>query len=189
MKKMISLWSCIIVLFTSSILQCNSKGSKTENSYKKDSCATIYAEDKLAYEIFKNIHAKDYNKIISLKAPEVKISFEPVKNAFDSTRIDSVVNIKIGNTSFKYYSRKESKVLLEAIISDDRLPISNEIKIGMSRTAFESGVLSKYFRQKISTSTNCIDISPPSDYENLHFLFAADKLVSVSYTCSIESFK
>lgn len=167
-------------------LQCTNKGGATSNKNDEDSCVTFVAEDSRAYQIFKDIYANDYGKIFSLRKD---ISFNPVKNAFDSAKIDSVVTIRVGKAKFKYYSRGESKVLLEATISDDSVPISNEIKIGMNLGAFEKNVLNKYFNQKKPSSANCIDISPPSDYENLHFLFVANKLASVSYTSSIESFK
>lgn len=194
MRNKLLIWLVLSALFFS----CSEKKNKDEsdNSEKgletidSDKCETIYIKDSVSGKFFKEFIFEDYNWITSSKMKK-DITYDPIKNSFDSLKVDSIITIKSSDIFLKYYSRPNSKILLESKVSNKEIQVLKNCQIGMSFKSFEREIINKYFRAdtKISKDTNCVCISTISEYDQLCFLFNNGELISVHYSTNVESFR
>ncbi|MBX3165293.1 MAG: hypothetical protein KF900_12530 [Bacteroidetes bacterium] len=182
-------------LFLPLCFSCNlNEGKETQvetDSLKQvnlDSCSDFYVEDEQTNNLFKNIFSNNYQSVIS-STKKINISSEPITNAFDSTKIDTIVFVRMGDDFFKFYSRNGTKTLQEISLYSNTVRVLREVEIGMNYSTFLNGFFKKHFKEKLKEDINCIHITTLSEYDHLYFFFKEDKLSLIKYVSNVESYR
>jgi hypothetical protein len=185
-------WLLLCLPFCFSCHVKEGKDTITQTNYTTqvnfDSCEDFYVEDEQASNLFKDVFSNNYQSVITT-TKNISISAEPIRNAFDSTKIDTIVFVKMGDDFFKYYSRNGTKTLQEISMSSNTVRILQEVEIGMDYNTFLNRFFKKYFKEQIKEGVSCIHITTLSEYDHLYFVFKGDKLSLIKYDNNVESYK
>jgi len=183
-----------LFLLLTLFFSCNLKEGKqtnTQTSIKQvnlDSCEDFYVEDQQSSNLFKYIYLNNYQSVIA-STKKINISSEPIINAFDSTKTDTIVFVRTGDDFLKYYSRNGTKTLQEVSLSSNSAHVLQDVEIGMDYSTFLNGFFKKYSKEEIKEGINCIHITTLSEYDHLYFFFKENKLSLIRYVSNVESYK
>ncbi len=185
----------LFLLFLPVCFSCNlNEGKETQDKTDNlkqvnlDSCEEFSIEEKQSNSPFDDINSNNYQNLIKSKI-NISISSKPIKNTFDSAKIDSIIFVRSGGDFLKYYSRKDNKILQEMSLSSNSFIILQEVEIGMDYSTFLNGFFKKYFKEKPKEGVNCIHITTLSEYDHLYFFFKEDKLFLIKYFSTVESYR
>lgn len=182
-----------IIFYYLTFLVCNCVlGNKIPNDtvLNTNNCKYIILPDDKSAAIFDFSKNFDYDKVFNLYKEKITIIKEEVKNAFDSTYIDTIITLKIRNNNFVYYHRIEDnvKILIQVEIFDINYPFLPYLKIGDDYNIFWKNVISKFIKNQKWFNSECVNIADLSGYNELYFYFKNKKLKTFIYYLNIDSY-
>lgn len=102
----------------------------------------------------------------------LKLKEEPIKNAYDTDRVDTLKHVSVKGADISYYYTKGNLLWYKATIDGKKVPLVNNVKLGMSRKALQAALPDLVKADDKLTATW-------DDVGTVAFTFKRDKLKSI----------
>lgn len=119
----------------------------------------------------------------------LKRGFSKVITKSDIENVESVIEFRKDKSYIRYYSlSSESKVLIEAEVSEKSFPIYKNLETGLSTGKFLQILETDFGVDRNKMVSECLEFIPLSEYEFFTFRMNGEKLLTFEYESTVEFF-